>query len=49
MLKLGLQSGSSVTFYKIEGDECGQSTIDSKYAAYAKQFGGLLEGALRSP
>ena len=49
MLKLGGKSDSSVTFYKIEGDECGQSTIDSKYAVYAKQFGGLLEGALRRP
>ena len=49
MLKLGLQSGSSVTLYKIEGDECGQSIIDSEYASYAKEFSGLLEGALRRP
>ena len=36
--------GSSVTLYKVDGDECGQSTLDSKYKSYAEQFGGLKVG-----
>jgi hypothetical protein len=33
-----------VTLYKVSGDECGQATLDSKYASYAEKFAGLKEG-----
>jgi len=39
---------ADVTLYKISGDECGQSTLDEKYAGYAKTFAGLLDGTCAS-
>lgn len=49
MMRLGAEvSASTKTFYKIDGAECGQSTVASKYAVYAKQFGGLTEGTCAS-
>jgi hypothetical protein len=38
------QPASDVTLYKISGSECGQATLDSKYASYAIKFAGLKEG-----
>jgi apolipoprotein D and lipocalin family protein len=32
------------TLYKISDGECGQATLDSKYAPYAKTFAGLKDG-----
>lgn len=39
---------TDVTLYKIVGDECGQATLDEKYAKYAKTFAGLTEGTCAS-
>jgi len=36
------------TLYKISGSECGQATLDAKYASYAKKFAGLSEGTCAS-
>merc|ERR1711998_44491 len=33
-----------VTLYKIDGAECGQATLEGKYAPYAEKFAGLKEG-----
>jgi len=35
---------AQTTLYKISGGECGQATLDSKYASYAEKFAGLTEG-----
>jgi len=35
---------SDTTLYKISDGECGQATLDSKYATYAEKFAGLSEG-----
>jgi len=37
-------SDDETTLYKISGGECGQATLDSKYASYAEKFAGLTEG-----
>lgn len=39
---------NDMTLYKISGDECGQATLDEKYAKYAKTFAGLSEGTCAS-
>ena len=36
------------TLYKISGSECGQATLDAKYASYAEKFAGLSEGTCAS-
>lgn len=33
-----------VTLFKVTGAECGQATLDAKYASYAEKFAGLKEG-----
>jgi len=33
-----------VTLYKVTGAECGEATLDAKYASYAEKFAGLKEG-----
>merc|ERR1719502_213688 len=37
-----------VTLYKTSGSECGQATLDAKYATYAEKFAGLKEGTCTS-
>merc|ERR1711865_872093 len=37
-------AGDETTLYKISSGECGQATLDSKYASYAEKFAGLVEG-----
>merc|ERR1712070_438727 len=39
---------SDVTLYKISGNECGEATLDAKYASYAEKFAGLTEGTCAS-
>jgi hypothetical protein len=39
---------ADATLYKVSGDECGQSTLDAKYASYAEKFAGLKEGTCAS-
>merc|ERR1712195_406028 len=36
---------TQTTLYKISSGECGQATLDSKYASYAEKFAGLSEGS----
>jgi len=38
-------AGNETTLYKISSGECGQATLDSKYASYAEKFAGLSEGS----
>ena len=40
-------SSSTETFYKIEKGVCGQADCPSKYASYAKQYGGLKKGTCK--
>merc|ERR1712166_1185303 len=35
---------AQTSLYKISGGDCGQATLDSKYASYAEKFAGLSEG-----
>jgi len=46
MLVTGEVAGKDVTLYKISGDppQCGQATLDAKYAKPAEKFAGLSEG-----
>jgi len=39
---------AQTSLYKISGDECGQATLDSKYASYAEKFAGLSAGTCAS-
>jgi len=39
---------ADTTLYKTSGDECGEATLDSKYASYAEKFAGLKEGTCAS-
>lgn len=41
---LGASSDNMCTLYKIDGDECGQSTLDCKFSSPAKKFAGLSDG-----
>jgi len=43
-----MAAGSDTTLYKISGNECGQATLDSKYATYAEKFANLKEGTCAS-
>ena len=39
---------ADTTLYKVANGECGQATLDSKYATYAEKFAGLKEGMCSS-
>jgi hypothetical protein len=39
-----MKPGDDVTLYKITDGECGQATLDAKYAKYAEKFATLAEG-----
>jgi len=47
-LNLLAAADSQVTLYKTQGAECGQATLDAKYATYAEKFAGLKEGTCAS-
>jgi len=38
-------ANTQTTVYKISSGECGQATLDPKYASYADKFAGLSEGS----
>merc|ERR1712166_1033593 len=40
----GLDADAQTSLYKISGGDCGQATLNSKYASYAEKFAGLTEG-----
>ena len=39
---------ADTTLYKVANSECGQATLDSKYATRAEEFAGLKEGTCSS-